>query len=77
MGKLAYFYQHCENEHCDLGTFNYECPICHRKLVNYDMWGKQWDVYDSESGVVFNCDNCGEKLIVSYERHGCVVEPFK
>ena len=76
MKTEAYFIQHCDDEYCDLGRFQYECPLCHKIISDYDVWWKQWDVYDGKD-VFFKCEDCGNTLTVYYEDHNCLVEPFQ
>lgn len=61
----AYFIQHCDNETCDLGAFQYTCPHCNETVSDYDVWWKQDDILIG-TPEVFKCEKCGESLTVEW-----------
>jgi len=63
----AYFIPHCDNETCDLGSFNYQCPLCDTHCVDYDVWWKRDSVCNGEPHK-FRCDYCKEELMVFFNQ---------
>ena len=63
----AYFIPHCDDELCDLGTFETTCPSCGKYIVDYDVW---WDADDVYHGTerVFDCEHCKSSLVVRWDK---------
>ena len=59
--------QHCDNEECDLGSLEYDCPICNRAGIDYDLWWKRFDISGGKHEA-FDCENCGKSLIIKYDK---------
>lgn len=78
MKTEAYFIGHCDHEHCDLGVFQYECPCCAKTVDDYDIWWLQDNIYYEEPHK-FQCDECGEILIVEWDEDELLyyVSPMK
>lgn len=66
MKEIANFIPHCDNDHCDLGSFQYKCPKCGCNNVDFDMW---WKIDELHHGSVIdlNCEFCKEALISYYD----------
>ena len=60
---IAYFIEHCDHEHCDLGTFTYTCPHCGKTIDDYEIWWKDDEIYYGKP-CVFECEKCKTSLIV-------------
>lgn len=63
----AYFIEHCDNENCCLGSFNYTCPCCDESIIDYEIWWLDFEIWSGKNHN-FNCENCNEKLIVFYDK---------
>ncbi len=63
----AYFIQHCDNENCDLGEFQYTCTHCNETIIDYDVWCKQDDIWSGKPET-FNCEKCGNSLTVEWNK---------
>ena len=66
MKTEANFVQHCDDECCDLGYFQYECPCCGSVINDYVIWWKQFDIH---KGIIydFKCEKCESKLYVMWD----------
>ena len=64
--KEAYFIQHCDNETCDLGAFQYTCPHCNETVSDYEVWWKQDDILTG-TPEIFKCEKCSESLTVEWD----------
>lgn len=66
MKTEAYFIGHCDDENCDLGSFDYTCPCCGKFNVDYDVWWKADEIY---GGTIhkFECDKCKANLVVKWD----------
>ena len=53
------FISHCDDPHCDLGSANFNCPLCGGRNVDY---GKLWWSKDMGNGYNFKktCEKCNE-----------------
>ena len=63
----AYFIQHCDHELCDLGSFEYTCPVCDAYIRDYEIWWLQ----DAIMGGLIHpltCEDCGAPLTVTWDR---------
>lgn len=73
----AYFINHCDDENCDLGSFDYVCPSCGKYCVDYDIWWKSDEVYSGKV-INFNCLKCKIKLSLNYDiKNGMKVSLIK
>lgn len=63
----AYFIEHCYDELCTLGSFDYKCTECDKYLSDYDIWWKDDSIYMGEI-VKFQCEICKEKLMVYWDK---------
>lgn len=64
----GYFVGHCDDEYCDLGSFEYTCPCCEKYNTNYEIWWEEDNIY-SGINYIFNCDNCNEELNVYWDKN--------
>ena len=62
------FINHCDDELCDLGYFEYTCPNCNKYIENYDVW---WESYSIWSGTpfYFDCEKCSDSLVVEWDKN--------
>lgn len=63
----AYFLQHCENEDCDLGSFQYTCPHCNGVSDDYEVWWQEDEIY-AGAAHIFKCENCETMLMVEWDK---------
>lgn len=63
----AYFFEHCDEPGCDLGTFEYVCPECKGFTIDYEVWWKEDDIWKGEV-VKFKCEKCGAELTVEWDK---------
>lgn len=63
----AYFIEHCNDSNCDLGAFEYTCPICNKVSDDYEVWW-EWDNMYGGKVVQFKCNKCGKPLEVKYNK---------
>ena len=66
MKTKAYFIPHCDNETCDLGTFQYICPHCNKNVIDYEVWWQQDNILTGTSEF-FKCEECYEPLTVEWD----------
>lgn len=66
MKEIANFIPHCDDDHCNLGSFQYICPACKKKNIDYDIWFKIDDIHH---GLILDilCEHCFDKLSVYYD----------
>jgi hypothetical protein len=71
----ALFVPHCDDPPCDLGVFEYTCPVCKHGGTDYDVWWSRDDILLHGAKPVFACEHCGEKLTVFWDdiEHGMFV----
>ena len=58
---------YCDNPECDLGSIQFDCPICGKLNLNYNNWFDQEDIImgDFEGDII--CEHCNEKLITFFD----------
>jgi hypothetical protein len=59
------FYEHCDYEHCALGSAEFECPNCHKWVIDY---GEVWWSYclTEKMQLAYECD-CETEQFLFYE----------
>lgn len=62
----ALWVTHCDDPSCDLGTFQYRCPVCRRWGKEYEVWWRFNDVVLNDQRVQFDCERCDSKLEAYY-----------
>jgi len=60
----VYFYQCCDEEYCDMGSCEFECPVC--KLWNVEYGGLWYEQYNSSYKENIECQGCKTMLQVFY-----------
>ena len=65
LATCAYFIEHCDDENCSLGTFEYDCPLCNKHGVDYEVFYEDMEIYRGNV-VDFDCEHCKNKLAVEY-----------
>jgi DNA-directed RNA polymerase subunit RPC12/RpoP len=74
MKTEAYFMSHCDdNSECDLGCFWYTCPVCGKRIDDYDVWWKRDEIMDG-TPEKFECEECKTQLIVKWDSYQYYVE---
>lgn len=63
---LSYFIQHCEDDDCGMGVFEYNCPYCGSNVQDYDIWHQQDNIVSGQPED-FSCDRCDKPLTVSWD----------
>jgi predicted RNA-binding Zn-ribbon protein involved in translation (DUF1610 family) len=73
----AHFFEHCDLPGCDLGTFEYVCPVCGKHIIDYEIWWKEDDIWKGNK-FSFKCPDCDNDLIVEVdtENHEYKVKPI-
>jgi hypothetical protein len=74
--KEGYFYSHCDDENCDLGSFSYQCPVCNWNVDNYEVWWEEDNLYHGKT-VEFKCEKCNANLFVVYNKYKFIVSEKK
>ena len=64
----SYFIPHCDNEYCDLGSFQYICPHCNESTIDYDVWWEEEKIWKGNPHS-FKCEKCGKLLIVEWKKY--------
>lgn len=68
----AYFIQHCDNENCDLGSFQYTCPHCEEVGVCYDTWWEQDDIMDGKPSETIYCSKCEGRIQAFWDKENYI-----
>lgn len=71
MTKEAYFYDHCDEPGCTMGSLEYDCPCCGHSIIDYG--GHYLEQYDFDWRDI-NCNICNNKLILFHAKDGWFVK---
>ncbi len=66
--EIGIFIPHCHDDHCNLGSFDYKCPICRRNIMDLDIW---WESDSIHSGSIFwkKCEYCDGNIKIFYNEY--------
>lgn len=62
----AHFIEHCDEPGCDLGTFEYICPVCGKYNVDYEIWWEEDNIWRGNK-FSFKCPVCEKDLTVEWD----------
>jgi hypothetical protein len=71
----VHYIQHCDNESCDLGSVEFECPVCHQQNVRHDIvwWDSRAEI-EQTGKFDLCCDECGEGLTITKENYDYLID---
>lgn len=67
----AHFVAHCTEPSCDLGGFEYHCPLCECLGKDYDQVWDQADAILAGTHQPFTCECCKGPLIMTWDAEEC------